>query len=246
MHDLRRLAAALRPARWVDLAGGLATPYLADLLATPSGPRGRRRARPLPRPLILDVAAPSAAALDHVLPLQLDRGGRLRLLSAAELEAYRARVRAFAGAFRRADLLDRAATLRAAAPAPRRGPTLWTNGGLYLGSPRPHSRALRAAAIAAGLSPIRAGTLGLLDTFLALLRAGDVLALFGGAAIPYFRGVSWLTLHAYRAPGGALRLHVRAIGYRGVYPSRPLEWAFRLTPTRSSPAASRRRRTPRG
>jgi hypothetical protein len=119
---------------------------------------------------------------------------------------------------RRVDLL-REGDLAAAA-LPFAGTTLYTSGGSYLGSIRPEDDRMREDARQRRLSGARLGALRMAEAMLSVLRPGDLLALFGRAGIPYFRGVTWLILTV----GADRRLTVRGVGYRTGYPSRVERW----------------------
>jgi hypothetical protein len=153
-----------------------------------------------------------------VLPLSVGPGEPLRLMEPAEIDAYAARMRASAVVHRRVDLL-RPGELEAAA-LPFAGATLYTSGGSYLGSIRPEDDAMRAEAVRRQLSGARLGAMRMAEAMLSVLRPGDVLALFGRAGIPYFRGVTWLIFTVSAGP----RLAVRGVGSRSGYPKREERW----------------------
>jgi hypothetical protein len=207
MDHLRRLAKGFRVARWVDLAGGLSSYYLDALLGLEGTPA-----------LCVDAAETDESALEHVLPLEFEALKGVWLMDDAEIEAYADRIRKSPIERRVANLLHLDETRRAVPPIDR--PTLYTCGGSYLGSIRPEDEAVRSEAIRRGVSGPRVGAMQMADTILALGRPGDLISFFGRAGVPYFRGVTWLTLAVSRT----FRPVVRIAGYRSTYPLRREHW----------------------
>jgi hypothetical protein len=207
MEHVRRLARGATVARWIDLAGGLSTYYLDELLGVPDVPA-----------FCFDAEPSGAESFPHVLPLQVGFHGPLRLLDPEEIAAFAARIAASRVVGKQVDLRKPADLCAAATPVD--GATLYTCGGSYLGAIRPEDEELRREAQERHLSGARVETLQMAEAIFTALRPGDLIAFFGRAGIPYFRGVTWLILAV--SPDGRPRL--RGIGYRTGYPRRVERW----------------------
>jgi hypothetical protein len=210
MDHLRRFLRTYDVARWVDLAGGISTFYLGNLLGI-----GKRPS------IGVDAILPDPSCLEHMLPLAIEPPGVVRLLRDEEIAEYQARITS-GPILRRAANILRLDELLAAAP-PIEGRTLYTSGGSYLGSIRPEDEALRKEALRRGLSGARIGAMQMSESILRVLRRGDLLTFVGRSGVPYLRGVLWLTLQVTNT----WHLSVRAIGYRRGYPGRDESWDFR-------------------
>jgi hypothetical protein len=217
LDQLRRLVRNAKPARWVDLAGGLNTFH-------------RERAPGMDdKPTIaVDLVRPDPDCLDNLVPVHATwavhedprAGGAFmsaRLLTDDELAAFRARVLHDPVVVRTANLLD-AEALRAAVP-PSDAPTLYTLAA-YLVSIRPQDDDLRRQAREGRVPGPRLGAMRMIENVLGLLRPGDLLALAGRSVTPYLRGACWI--NAEVTPEGGLR--VRGAGYRLAYPGFRVRW----------------------
>jgi hypothetical protein len=217
LDQLRRLVRNAKPARWVDLAGGLNTFH-------------RERAPGMDgRPTIaVELVRPDPDCLDNLVPVHASwavhedprAGGAFmsaRLLTDEELAGFRARVLHDPVDARTANLLQREA-LRAAVP-PADAPTLYTLAA-YLVSIRPQDEDLRRLAREGRVPGPRLGAMRMIENVLALLRPGDLLALAGRSVTPYLRGVCWLNAEV-EGKGG---LRVCGAGYRLGYPGFRVRW----------------------
>lgn len=208
LDHLRRLVVRRGVTRWVDLAGGLSTYYLRDHL-------GLSRCSTF----LVDAHRVEPSTLAHVLPLRVELPAQaLRWLDDREVQEYAERMQASDIERRVANLLHPHELARALPAA--RGPILYTSAGSYLGSIHPEDPGLRAAARAREVSGARIGAIRMAETITRALRPGDVLALFGRAGVPYFRGVTWLTVQV----SGAGRLELEAVAFRRGYPARSEHW----------------------
>lgn len=205
IDQLRRLLRELKPTRSVEMAGGLNTLHRARSLGTAELPT-----------ICIDLL-PDLPGIDHQIPLVEERRGYTRVMTPAEIEAYRDGVRACGFDTRVANLLDRAA-LQAAVPRVSE-PTLYTLAA-YLVSIRPQDQGLREEAWQRRVSGPRTGAMRMIENVLSLLAPGDLLLLFGRSVVPYLRGVGWV--NAVVNTKGALSL--RGLGYRVGFPGTRLRW----------------------
>jgi hypothetical protein len=203
MDHLRRVIASPEPVRWIEMGGGTNTAHRAEILG-------------LHCPTTCIDLIPEASGLDHQIMLVIE-DKRTRLMTAAEIDAYRALMASSPIGYQLVNLLDRAALQRCVPPV--LGRTLFTCAA-YLVSIRPQDEEMRGEALRRRIPGTRVGAMEMVNNILSLPRPGDVLALFGRSVVPYLRGVGWLVAEVNPAGG----LTVSGVSYRRRFPGFTVRW----------------------